>query len=62
MSWPIGRRSEKVAAKRYKARVRLSNGSSQEVYVNADGYFNAKAMLEAQYGKGSVISGPTETK
>ncbi len=49
-----------MAAKRWKARVRLSNGSSQEVQVQADNYFNAKAMIEAQYGKGSIASGPTE--
>jgi hypothetical protein len=42
--------------KRWKARIRLSNGSSQEVVIEADNYFNAKAMLEAQYGAGSVIS------
>jgi hypothetical protein len=41
---------------RWKARTRFSNGSSQEGVIEADNYFNAKAMLEAQYGAGSVIS------
>ncbi len=40
----------------YIARVRLSNGCSEYVTIQASGYFNAKAMLEATYGKGSVIS------
>ena len=51
-----------MAIKTFKARVRLSNGSSQEVTVQADDYFKAKAMLEAQYGKGSISSGPMETR
>lgn len=42
--------------KTYKARVKLSNGNTQVVEVAADSSFNAKAMLEAQYGKGNVFS------
>jgi hypothetical protein len=44
----------------YKAKVKLSNGSIQEVTVQADSYFNAKAMIEAQYGRGRIFSGPTK--
>lgn len=51
-----------MAAKTWKAKVRLSNGSWQEVIVQADTYFNAKAMLESQYGKGSIKIGPTQTR
>jgi hypothetical protein len=47
-------------SKSWKAKVRLSNGSIQEVTVQADSYFNAKAMLESQYGKGSIFSGPVQ--
>jgi hypothetical protein len=44
----------------WKFLVRLSNGSAQEICVRADDIFNAKAMLEAQYGKGSVIGGGSQ--
>ena len=43
---------------KWKARVKLPNGASQEVVVEADSYFNAKAMIEAQYGKGCITIGP----
>lgn len=42
----------------YKAMVRLSDGQMQEVTVQADNSFNATAMLEAQYGRGSVFGVP----
>jgi hypothetical protein len=38
----------------YDARIRLSNGCIQHVFIQAAGYFNAKAMLESMYGKGSI--------
>jgi hypothetical protein len=47
-----------VAAIAWKAVVRLSNGSHQEVHIQADNQGNAKAILEAQFGKGSILSGP----
>ena len=47
-----------MAAITWKAVVRLSNGFHQEVRIQADSQSNAKAMLEAQYGTGSVLSGP----
>ena len=42
----------------WKAVVRLSNGFHQEVRIQADSQSNAKAMLEAQYGRDSILSGP----
>ena len=43
----------------YKVRVRLPNTSGQDVVVRADSSSNARAMVEAQYGKGSIVAGPT---
>ena len=42
----------------WKAVVGLSNGFHQEVRIQADSQSNAKAILEAQFGKGSILSGP----
>jgi hypothetical protein len=39
----------------YEARVKLPNGSSQKVQVQADSVSNARAMIEAQYGKQNLI-------
>ena len=47
-----------MAAITWKAIVRLSNGFHQEVRIQADSQSNAKAMLEAQYGRDSILSGP----
>ena len=49
-----------MAAKNYKARIKLSTGAVQEVMVQAESPWNARAMLEAQYGKAFVISFPCE--
>jgi hypothetical protein len=38
--------------------VKLSNGNRQRVSVLADNQTNARLMIEAQYGTGSIISGP----
>jgi hypothetical protein len=51
-----------MAIKTYKAKVKLSNGAAQDVTVQADSQSNAKAMLEADYGKGSIISFPSEVR
>lgn len=51
-----------MAVKTYKAKVKLSNGSVQDVTVQADSPFNARAMLEAQYGTGSIFSFPSEVR
>ena len=45
-----------MAKQTYKARVRLPNGVTQEVSVQADTHSNAKAMLEAQYGKQNILT------
>ena len=37
------------------ARVRLPNGSVQKLEVQADHAGNARALVEAQYGKENVI-------
>jgi len=42
----------------YEATVRLAGGYSERVTLPASTATNAKAMLEAQYGKGSILIGP----
>jgi hypothetical protein len=39
------------------ATIRLPNGNQQRVTVQADSQINARQMIEAQYGKGSIIFG-----
>jgi hypothetical protein len=39
----------------YIARVRLPNGAVQKLEVQAQNAANARAMMEAQYGKENVI-------
>ncbi len=41
--------------KTFKATVKLEGGALQDVTVHADTWGNARNMLEAQYGKGSVL-------
>ncbi len=49
--------------KTWKARVKpAGSGASMEVQVQAKSYFDAKAMLEAQYGKGSITNMPMEVR
>jgi hypothetical protein len=55
-------RGSEMAAKTWKAKIRLKNGGLQDITVQADNYFNAKAMIETQYGKGCIFSGPTEVR
>jgi len=38
--------------------IRLANSNLQRVSVLADNQINARLMIEAQYGQGSIISGP----
>ena len=38
--------------------IRLANGNQQRVTISADNQINARLMIEAQYGKGSIISEP----
>ena len=42
----------------WNAVARLSNGFHQEIHIPADSQSNAKAILEAQYGRNSILSGP----
>lgn len=42
----------------WKARITLPKVGQQDVFVQADNQSEAKAMIEAQYGKGCIISGP----
>jgi len=48
-----------MATKTFKAKIRLKSGI-QEVTVQAESYFNAKDMIEANDSKGLIFSGPTE--
>lgn len=48
-----------MTMKTYRARVKVG-GSSREVRIQAGSYFDAKALLEAQYGKGCITFGPVE--
>jgi hypothetical protein len=45
-----------MATYTYVGTVKLSNGSTQKVTVQADTSYNATAMLETQYGKGKVFN------
>jgi hypothetical protein len=46
-----------MSATTWKAVIRLKNGNQQEVRVMADSQLNARLMIEAQYGRGSVLFG-----
>jgi hypothetical protein len=46
-----------MSATQWKAIIRLPNGNQQEVRIQADSQQNARAMLEAQYGRGSILFG-----
>ncbi len=41
---------------KFVAQVRLSNSSVQKIKIDADDAHKARLMLEAQYGKGNVLS------
>jgi hypothetical protein len=47
-----------MAALTWYAIIRLANGNQQRVTVPADNQINARLMIEAQYGRGSIVSGP----
>lgn len=38
--------------------VRLSNGMSQRIQIQADSQSAARAMIESQFGRGCIIAGP----
>jgi hypothetical protein len=50
-------RGESMSATEWKATIRLPNGNQQEVRVMADSQFNARQMIEAQYGRGKILFG-----
>jgi hypothetical protein len=39
----------------WTANIRLNNGKLQKVSIQADTFYNAKALLEAQYGYANVV-------
>ena len=45
-------------AYKWKLTIRLGKSGTQVVFVDADSSWNAKAMVEAQYGKGCILMGP----
>lgn len=45
--------------KNYKAQVRI-NGRLVEIRVQARNFIDAKTIIEGQYGKGSITTGPNE--
>ena len=49
-----------MAAVTWYAIIRLANGNQQRVTVPADNQINAGLMIEAQYGRGSIISARIE--
>ena len=46
-----------MSATTRKATIRLPNGNQQKVRVMADSQQNARAMIEVQYGRGSILFG-----
>ena len=47
-------------SKVYEGTIKLPNCPTEKVTVSASSSFTAKAMLEAQYGKGNVIGNPVQ--
>jgi hypothetical protein len=43
---------------RWYALIKLRNGNQQRVEIVADTQMNARLMIEAQFGRGVIISGP----
>lgn len=48
--------------KTYKANIRVPKLGITEVRIKAQNLLFARGLLEAQYGKGSIHTGPIETK
>ena len=49
-----------MSATTWRATIRLPNGNQQEVRIQADSYWNARQMVEVQYGKQNLLFGPTK--
>ena len=47
-----------MAVKTFEMKVKLPNKTSQIIRIQADDAVKAKAMAEAQYGKGCVQTSP----
>jgi hypothetical protein len=47
-----------MAVKKFKARVKVASGNRTEVRIEAASTTDARKLLEAQYGKGSVVGAP----
>ena len=45
----------------WKAQVRI-DGRIIETHISANNASDAKALLESQHGKGSIVFGPTEIR
>jgi hypothetical protein len=46
---------------RFSALIKLKNGNQQRVEIVANTWLNARMMIESQYGKGVIISGPDQS-
>lgn len=46
-----------MTATQWKATVRLANGNQQEVRVMANTQLNAQQMIQAQFGRDSILFG-----
>jgi hypothetical protein len=47
-----------MSATTFMVVVRLSNGMSQRIRVEADCQASARAMIESQFGRGCILAGP----
>jgi hypothetical protein len=47
---------------KYQFKIKLKNGGIENVIVEADNSGNARALVEAQYGIGCIMSGPIVVK
>lgn len=45
-------------SKTFEGTIKLPNSPTERVTVTASSSYSAKAMLEAQYGKGNVVGNP----
>jgi hypothetical protein len=50
-----------MAIKTWKITIKLKSGT-QQTTIQADTALKAKEMVEAQYGKGCILSGPTPVR
>lgn len=48
--------------KTYKANIRLAKLAVTEVRVQASNLLMARGLIQAQYGRDSIVTGPIETR